>query len=89
VVRYLLDDGVTCFEVYGSEHVISSMGKLRVPCRHWTLFLADPAPDFKMLDLKAAAAAEVHRAACSAQGNEGAHRVHSGYPAFRRPSINS
>src|SRR5215471_3381145 len=39
--------------------------------------------------LKAAVAAEVHRSACEPQGTRGGHRVHSGTPAFRRPSITS
>jgi hypothetical protein len=42
-----------------------------------------------MFGVKAAAAAEVHRAAWSTQGNEGMHRAHSGIPAFPRPSISS
>jgi len=37
--------------------------------------------------LKVAAAAEVHRAACSPQGTRGYTGAESGNPAFRRPSI--
>ena len=36
-----------------------------------TSLAATPTPNFKLLDLKAAAAAEVHRAACSPQGTRG------------------
>src|SRR5690242_16493522 len=39
--------------------------------------------------LKAAAAAEVHRAACWPLETRRQHRVHSGNPAVRRPSISS
>jgi hypothetical protein len=39
--------------------------------QHRTLFCATPSPNFKLLDLRGPAAAEVHRAACSPQGNRG------------------
>src|SRR5215469_5656292 len=46
-----------------------------------------PGADFKEFGVKASAAAEVHRAACSPQGTRWQQLAHSGNPAFRRPSI--
>jgi hypothetical protein len=63
----------------------------RCAVSRWVLPLADlrssrrPMP-ISYFSLKGATAAEVHRAACSLQGNEGIHRVHSSNPAFRKPS---
>jgi hypothetical protein len=46
-------------------------------------------PRFHHLSLKGLAAAEVHRAACLLRVTRGYTGLHSGSPAFRRPSISS
>jgi hypothetical protein len=79
----------------GRSSDVSRRSLLAVACLIWVPFRADlrfyaGGPSrFQIFYLKGAAATEVHRAACSPQGTRGIHRLHSGSPAFRRPSINS
>src|SRR6516225_9654110 len=60
---------------------------LLVPYRPDLRFCEVRPLQFHYLRLKGSAAAELHRAACSTQATRWRTGLHSGSPAFRRPSI--